>query len=62
IQDADDNSYDPVVIIYMVLAAISVVASIGLIGLSIYSVDLRLLQWTTNQRARNGQLIDERKE
>jgi len=62
IQDADDNSYNRVVIVYVVLAAGSVVVSIGLIILSTISVDLRRLQWTRKQRIRNGNLINERKE
>ena len=62
IQDADNDSYDRVVIVYVVLAAMSVVVSLALIALSIYSVDLKRLQWTRKQRIRNGQLINERKE
>jgi len=62
IQDADNDSYDRVVIVYVVLAATSVVVSLALIALSIFSVDLKRLQWTRKQRIRNGQLINERKE
>lgn len=62
IQDADNNSYDRVVIVYVVLAAGSVVVSLGLIVLSTISVDLRRLQWTRKQRIRNGPLIVERME
>ncbi|KFZ24761.1 hypothetical protein V502_00765 [Pseudogymnoascus sp. VKM F-4520 (FW-2644)] len=62
IQDADNDSYDRVVIVYVVLAAGSVVVSIGLVVLSTISVDLRRLQWTRKQRIMNGPLIVERKE
>lgn len=62
IQDADNDSYDRVVIVYVVLAAGSVVVSIGLVVLSAISIDLRRLQWTRKQRIRNGPLIVERKE
>ena len=44
IQDADNDSYERVVIVYVVLAAGSVVVSIGLVVLSTISVDLRRLQ------------------
>lgn len=62
IQDADNDSYDRVVIVYVVLAAGSVVVSLGLIFLSTISVDLRRLQWTRKQRIRNGPLIVSRME
>lgn len=62
IQDADNDSYERVVIVYVVLAAGSVVVSIGLVVLSTISVDLRRLQWTRKQRIRNGPLIVARKE
>lgn len=62
IQDADNDSYDRVVTVYVVLAAGSVVVSIGLIVLSTISVDLRRLQWTRKQRIRNGPLINARME
>jgi asparagine N-glycosylation enzyme membrane subunit Stt3 len=62
LQDEDNNSYDRVVIVYVVLAAGSVVVSGALIALSLWSVDLRRLQWTWKQRVANGQIINERKE
>jgi len=62
IQDADNDSYDRVVIVYVVLAGMSVVVSLALIALSLFSIDLKRLQWTRKQRLRNGQLINERKE
>lgn len=62
IQDADNNSYDRVVIVYVVLAAGSVVVSTALVILSAVSIDLRRLQWTRKQRIQKGALIMERKE
>ena len=62
IQDADNDSYDRVVIVYVVLAALSVVVSIGLVILSVFCVDLKRLQWTRKHRIANGALINERKE
>lgn len=61
IQDADNDSYDHVVIVYVVLAAASVLVSILLIALSWWSIDLGNLQWTRKQRIANGDLWNERK-
>lgn len=61
IQDADNDSYEHVVIVYVVLAAASVLVSIMLIALSWWSVDLGNLQWTRKQRIANGELWNERK-
>ncbi|GJC89230.1 major facilitator superfamily domain-containing protein 1 [Colletotrichum liriopes] len=61
IQDADNDSYDHVVIVYVVLAAASVLVSIMLIALSWWSIDLGNLQWTRKQRITNGELWNERK-
>jgi hypothetical protein len=62
IQDADNNSYDRVTIVYVVLAGGSVVVSIALAFVSVWSIDLARLQWTRLQRIRNGNFINERKE
>lgn len=62
IQDADNDSYRRVTIVYVVLSAGSVLVSIALVSLSFLSIDLRRLQWTRKQRIRNGQLINDRKE
>jgi MFS family permease len=62
IQDADNNSYHRVTIVYVVLAGGSVLVSIMLLILSYLSIDLRRLQWTRKQRMSNGELINERKE
>ncbi|EXJ82209.1 hypothetical protein A1O3_06022 [Capronia epimyces CBS 606.96] len=61
IQDRDNNVYDNVTIVYLVLAACSVAVSLFLIALSWKSVDLGLLQWTRKQRISNGATINERK-
>ncbi|EQB49385.1 major facilitator superfamily transporter [Colletotrichum gloeosporioides Cg-14] len=61
IQDADNDSYEHVVIVYVILAATSVLVAIALIGLSWWSVDLGNLQWTRKQRIANGDLWNERK-
>ncbi|KAG6357355.1 hypothetical protein INS49_013231 [Diaporthe citri] len=61
IQDADNDSYDHVVIVYVVLAAASVLVSIMLVALSWWSVDLGNLQWTRKQRIAHGELWNERK-
>ncbi|PQE19034.1 major facilitator superfamily transporter protein [Rutstroemia sp. NJR-2017a WRK4] len=62
IQDADNNSYGKVTILYVVDSACSAVVSFVLIALSLKSVDLRRLQWTRKQRIANGQLINDRNE
>lgn len=62
IQDADNNSYDRVTTVYVVLAACSVAVSIALCVASAFSVDLGRLQWTRKQRMAKGHVINERKE
>jgi hypothetical protein len=61
IQDADNNSYDRVTIVYTVLAGCSVAVSLVLILLSWRSIDLRQLQWGRKKRITRGDLINERK-
>jgi hypothetical protein len=62
IQDRDHNSYHNVVVIYVVLAASSVVVACALLACSFWHTDAKILQWTKKQRSRNGELINERKE
>jgi hypothetical protein len=62
IQDRDKNSYDNVVVVYVVLAASSVVVAGALFACGFWHVDAKILQWTRKQRTRNGHLINERKE
>ncbi|KAK8085996.1 hypothetical protein PG994_000970 [Apiospora phragmitis] len=52
IQDADHNSYNKVVILYLVLAGCSLFVSIMLALFAYFSVDLGALQW--NRKQRNG--------
>ncbi|KAL8409500.1 hypothetical protein RB594_007804 [Gaeumannomyces avenae] len=61
IQDADNDSYSRVVIVYAALAGASVLVSAALVALSWWSVDLGNLQWTRRQRIANGELWNERK-
>ncbi|KAF7901650.1 uncharacterized protein EAF01_006949 [Botrytis porri] len=62
IQDADNNSYDKVTILYVALSAASAFMALIMIGLAYYCIDFRMLQWTRKQRIANGELINERKE
>ncbi|KAK8200458.1 MFS transporter [Phyllosticta capitalensis] len=63
IQDADDNSYNHVVIVYVAMAAGALVVGWVLLIGSCFSVDLGLLQWTRKQRLRKGETINaERRE
>jgi nitrate/nitrite transporter NarK len=62
IQDRDKNSYDNVVVIYVVLAASSVVVAGALFACGFWHIDAKILQWTKKQRTRNEHLINERRE
>jgi MFS family permease len=62
IQDADDNSYDRVVVLYVFLASGAVVVSAGLIVASFLALDVAKLQWTKKQRMRKGEFINQRRE
>jgi hypothetical protein len=62
IQDRDNNSYDNVVVVYAILAGLSVAVSIVLIGLAWWSVDLGHLQWSRKTRIARGAVLNERKE
>ncbi|KAH7385589.1 major facilitator superfamily domain-containing protein [Phaeosphaeria sp. MPI-PUGE-AT-0046c] len=62
IQDRDKNSYDNVVIIYVALAAASVVVAGTFIVCSFFNVEAMVLQWTKKQRRSNGHLITEKRE
>ena len=61
IQDQDNNSYDHVTIVYVVLAGLSVLVSFGLVLLSWKSPDIGHLQWTRKQRLAKGDILNERK-
>lgn len=62
IQDRDNNSYDNVVIVYVVLAAGSVVVAAALVACGVFNPDIGHLQWTRKNRLIKGDLINERKE
>ncbi|KAK8160079.1 MFS transporter [Phyllosticta citribraziliensis] len=61
IQDHDNNSYDRVVIVYVILAAGSLIVAWAIFIASFFSVDLRRLQWTRKQRLVRGDVIKEQK-
>ncbi|KAL5114892.1 hypothetical protein ACEQ8H_007210 [Pleosporales sp. CAS-2024a] len=62
IQDRHKNSYDKVIVVYVVLAAGSVIVGGVLFVCSFWHVDAKVLQWTRKQRSRNGAVINERRE
>ncbi|KPM38852.1 hypothetical protein AK830_g7693 [Neonectria ditissima] len=62
IQDRDDDSYDNVVILYVALAAGSVVVGVVMVGLGFVSNVIGLLQWSRKERVRNGDIINDTKE
>jgi len=62
IQDRDDNSYDGVVVVYVVLATASVIVAGALFACGFLHTDASVLQWTKQQRLRKGELINERRE
>lgn len=62
IQDRDKNSYDNVVVVYVILAAGSIVVAGALFACSFWHTDAKILQWTKKQRSKNGELINERRE
>ncbi|EON96523.1 putative mfs transporter protein [Phaeoacremonium minimum UCRPA7] len=62
IQDRDDNSYDKVIILYVVLAAGSVVVGAFMVLLSFKTDFMKLLQWSRKRRVLNGKVIVTKKE
>ncbi|RMZ74176.1 mfs transporter [Pyrenophora seminiperda CCB06] len=62
VQDRDHNSYDNVVVIYVVLAAGAVVVAGALFACSFWHVDAKILQWTRKQRWQKADMINERRE
>ena len=62
IQDNDNNSYDHVVIVYVILAAGAVLVGGTLFIWSFFTEDLGRLQWTRKQRQRKGDVINEQRE
>lgn len=61
IQDADNNSYDKVTIVYVILAGCSVVVSLLLAIVAWRSVDLGHLQWSRKKRIARGDVLNDRK-
>ncbi|KAF3762889.1 MFS general substrate transporter [Cryphonectria parasitica EP155] len=62
IQDADDNSYDRVVIVYVFLTAASVLVALVSLSLGFIKPDIGRLQWTRKKRILNGHIIVELKD
>jgi hypothetical protein len=62
IQDADNNSYDRVTIVYSVLAIASVVVAVLLAIAAWMTVDMGHLQWTRKVRIARGETLNERRE
>ncbi|KAI5360628.1 putative major facilitator superfamily, MFS transporter superfamily [Septoria linicola] len=62
IQDNDNNSYDHVVIVYVILAAGAVLVGVTLFVWSFFTEDLMRLQWTRKQRQQNGEKINAQRE
>ncbi|GIZ45811.1 hypothetical protein CKM354_000896200 [Cercospora kikuchii] len=62
VQDEDNNSYNHVVIVYVILAAGAVVVGLTLFIWSFFTDDLRRLQWSRKQRQQNGDLINAQRE
>ena len=62
IQDRDNNSYDNVVVGYVVLAAGSVIVALAMFVYSFWNLDLGRLQWTKKQRMARGSIINDRRD
>lgn len=62
IQDADDDSYDRVVIVYVFLAACSLLVGLHNVVLGHIKPDLGRLQWSRKARVQNGPVINELKD
>lgn len=62
IQDRDGDNYDNVTILYVFLAAGSVVVGAFMVGLGCMNQMIGFLQWSRKKRIANGQLINTKKE
>lgn len=58
IQDRDNNSYDNVTKVYVVLAGCSVAVSLALLVVTQLSVNLRHLQWSRKKRIFKGAVLN----
>ncbi|KIV91579.1 hypothetical protein PV10_06100 [Exophiala mesophila] len=61
IQDKDNDSYDHVIILYVVLAAGSVVVGATMVTLGYLSNIIGFLQWSRKERVRKGHIINAEK-
>jgi len=61
IQDRDNNSYNNVIILYVVLAAGSVVVGALMVILGYLSNLIAFLQWSRKKRVLNGQVVNDEK-
>lgn len=61
IQDADNDSYNHVVVLYVCLAAASMAVSCVMILLTYLTVDFRSLQWSRKKRLASKDVLVERK-
>lgn len=62
IQDRDDNSYDNVTILYVALAAASVVVAGIMVSLGLVNNVIGHLQWSRKKRIAQGHIINDKKE
>lgn len=62
IQDRDNDSYDNVVIVYVILTAGSVVVATAMFVSGFWNPDVGHLQWTRKQRIAKGTVINDQKE
>lgn len=58
IQDRDNNSYDNVTKVYVVLAGCSVAVSFAFLVVTQLSVNLRHLQWSRKKRISKGAVLN----
>lgn len=59
-QDANNDSYDKVSIVYAADSVAGVIVALIITAFCFFSIDVRMLQWTRNQRITNGFVINER--
>ncbi|KAJ4369250.1 hypothetical protein N0V83_006335 [Neocucurbitaria cava] len=62
IQDHDNDSYDNVVIVYVILTAGSVVVAAAMFVSGFWNPDVGHLQWTRKRRIAKGNVINDQKE
>ncbi|CAH0045905.1 unnamed protein product [Clonostachys solani] len=62
VQDRDNDSYDNVTILYVVLAACAVLVSLAMVILGLFSTTMGILQWGRKKRSENGHVVKEKAE